>query len=211
MMNFIKQTFRRMTVIIMAMSLFSLANSSIGKEGQDVDHSMHRAMMNKTSFTVKEVNYSVPDLLLLDRNGVEKNLKSLINTDRPVALNFIFTTCTTICPVMTATFSQTQRQLGKDSQRIQFISITIDPEYDRPEVLKEYADNFHSNSSWKFLTGSGTDIFKVTKSFNAYSGSKMNHRPVTYLKDPQKSYWFRIEGLVNGTNLSNEIRTSLLD
>ena len=209
-MDFVKQIFRKITYVIMGVSLFSLANSSIGKDDEHVDHSMHRAMMNKTSFTVKEENYSVPNLLLLDRNGVEQNLKSLINNELPIALNFIFTTCTTICPVMTATFSQTQRKLGKDSERIQFISITIDPEYDRPEVLKEYADNFHSNSNWKFLTGSGTDIFKVTKSFKAYSGSKMNHRPVTYLKDPQKPYWFRIEGLVNGTDLSNEIRTRLL-
>ena len=210
-MDVIKQSFRKLIYFVMVLCILLLANTSKGSEGQHVDHSMHRAMMNKTDFTVKEDNYELPDLYLIDRNGVKKNLKSLVNKKRPIALNFIFTTCTTICPVMTATFSQVQRKLGDDSQRIQFISITIDPEFDRPEILKEYADNFYSNSDWMFLTGSSSDIFKVTKSFNAYSGSKMNHKPVTFLKDPNKTFWFRIEGLVNATNLTNEIRTRLLN
>jgi protein SCO1/2 len=152
----------------------------------------------------------VPDLELLDTDGNSVTLMSLLDTDKPVALNFIFTTCTTICPVMTATFSQMRRALGDASADIELVSITIDPEYDRPEVLKKYAEQFGAGPGWTFLTGDSGDIERIQRSFEAFAGSKLNHRPLTFLKRPDQAEWARIDGLASGESLAQEVTTRLL-
>ena len=60
--------------------------------------------------------------------------------------------------MLTATFSQVQRKLGDEAKNIRMISITIEPEQDTPERLKEYAGRFKAGSGWQFLTGSIEDI-----------------------------------------------------
>jgi len=156
-------------------------------------------------------SYSVPDVELIDESGATVALRSLLDADQPVALNFIFTTCTTICPVMSATFAQMQRKLGEEAQRVQLVSISIDPEYDRPEVLRQYAERFHAGAGWTFLTGDGGDISQVLRSFEAYAGSKMNHQPITLLKKPEDPSWIRIDGLASGEDLAREVTARLLN
>ena len=75
-----------------------------------------------------------------------------------VAVTFIFTLCADTCPVLTPMMSFVQDQLGPDfGEKIHFVSITVDPERDTPEVLKEYAQAFGANlSGWSFLTGRPT-------------------------------------------------------
>ena len=137
-------------------------------------------------------------------------MQALIDTDEPLALNFIFTTCTTICPVMTATFAQMRRELGESGDGLRLISISIDPEYDRPEQLRTYAEQFRAGEGWDFLTGDSADIVRVLKSFDSYAGSKMNHQPITLLKSPKSASWTRIDGLASGKDLAHEVAERLL-
>lgn len=175
------------------------------------EHAAHRASLEKPGYSVTTERYPIPDVQLLDESGTTVSLRALLEADRPVALNFIFTTCTTICPVMTATFAQMQRKLGGSAERVRLVSISIDPEYDRPEVLKEYAERFHAGAGWSFLTGDSADISRVLQSFKTYAGSKMNHQPITLLKSPRSPSWIRIDGLASGADLANEVMTRLLD
>ena len=80
------------------------------------------------SYTRTVEPYSVPHVKLLDQSGAGIELTELLEGSQPVALNFIFTTCTTICPVMAATFSKLQRELGDDVGDLRLVSISIDPE-----------------------------------------------------------------------------------
>jgi protein SCO1/2 len=192
-----------------------------GEHQMHMDHSMHmepaehmkhmKMLQSKGDFAVKDVNYVIPDETLLNTSGKNISLKKILNSGKPVALNFIFTTCTTICPVMTATFSQMRHQLGKASSKIQFVSITIDPEYDRPEVLKEYAARFSAGEGWSFLTGDGNTINKVLRSFDVDSGSKMNHQPITLFKNPKSSTWIRVNGLASGKQMAELATERLLN
>ena len=177
---------------------------------QHDEHAAHKAAMNKTRYTVTDVDYDVPDVQLLDAAGEIVSLRGLLNSGRPVALNFIFTTCTTICPVMTVTFAQMQRQLGVDADELQLVSVTIDPEYDRPDILDAYAEQFQAGENWTFLTGDSGDIANVLRSFDSYTGSKMNHQPVTLLRHPDRDDWIRIDGLANGESLAQEVANRLL-
>jgi len=167
----------------------------------------HREMMKKSGITVTMQNYTVPDVKLLDSSGSHVALDTLLDGDHPVAVNFIFTTCTTICPIMTATFAQMRRELGAEADRIQLVSITIDPEHDTPAVLSEYAKRFNATPEWHFLTGKPKDIEQVLRTFDAWTGTKTNHRPITLMRRQGGSKWVRLEGLASGTALAKQART----
>lgn len=174
-------------------------------------HAAHRAAMKSSRYSVSDKLYSIPDVELIDATGSQVGLRTLLDSDKPVALNFIFTTCTTICPVMTATFAQMQRELGDTAGQLQVVSVSIDPEYDRPEVLKAYAEQFRAGDNWTFLTGDSNDISQVLRSFDSYAGSKMNHQPITFLKRPESPTWVRIDGLAGGADLAQEVTARLLN
>lgn len=176
------------------------------------EHIRHRTMMKSTKYTVTEKQYHVPAVTLIDQSGQSVELAKRLQADRPLALNFIFTTCTTICPVMTATFSRVRKELGADSDRLDMVSISIDPEYDRPEVMQAYAEKFHADPQhWTFLTGEAEAIHQVLEEFRALFGSKMSHKPITLLKKPGETEWIRIDGLARARDLTKEIRTRLLN
>jgi len=179
--------------------------------GENDPHAHHREMMKKTTYQVSDARYDIPDVQLLDSSGAAVELQGLLASDEPIALNFIFTTCTTICPVMTATFAQMQRELGADAERVHLVSISIDPEYDRPDVLASYATQFQAGGNWTFLTGETNDVVNVLRSFDAYTGSKMSHRAITLLKRPGQENWVRIDGLASGQSLAHEVTSRLLN
>jgi protein SCO1/2 len=123
-----------------------------------------------------------------------------------VLLQFIFTTCPTVCPVMSGTFSAAQEKLGADLARVRMISISIDPEQDTPERLREYARRFKAGRQWLFLTGNLDDIVAVQKSFDAYRGNKMRHEPLTFLRAAHGKTWVRLDGLMSAAQLVAEYR-----
>jgi protein SCO1/2 len=195
--------------IIIATALLLAFGSSSSTENDP--HAAHRAAMKQPRYVATTETYTIPDVDLIDQQGTAVSLRTLLESDQPIALNFIFTTCTTICPVMTATFAQMRRELGAAGNELQLVSISIDPEYDRPDKLETYARQYQAGESWEFLTGDGDDIVQVLKSFDSYAGSKMNHKPVTLLKRPDSSSWTRLDGLASGKDLANEVTARLLE
>jgi protein SCO1 len=151
-------------------------------------------------------DYPVPDVTLINQDGKPVQLKSLIDCGRPVIVDFIFTTCTTVCPILSAGFTNLRRELGDDPAKVQLISITIDPENDRPETLQRYRERFGGGPGWEFLTGSRDDIGKVLKSFDAFVLDKMSHEPLYLLRAPNAERWVRIRGLIKKSDLVSEYR-----
>ena len=199
------------TLLILLSTSGSLWSEQLEDHTGYHDHSAHLKALSNTHFTVSDVSYVIPNKILLDESGKQIELKTLLNRGHPVALNFIFTTCTTICPVMTATFLQMRKALGKAGANVLFVSISIDPEYDRPAVLKKYATLFDVSEGWIFLTGEGNSINHVLRSFDVYAGSKMNHQPVYLFKKPDSPTWIRVDGLAGGKELANLVMERLLN
>jgi protein SCO1/2 len=161
-------------------------------------HAAHR--MQSANVSVSDASYEVPDVELRDASGRNVRLRELLAEDRPVALNFIFTSCTSVCPVMTASFLQMQRTMRAENIPAPgFVSISIDPEFDTAPVLSAYARRYDAN--WTFLTGTETDVTRVLRAFDAYRGGKVNHVAVTLLRAPHDKAWTRIEGLVPSGHL----------
>ena len=150
--------------------------------------------------------YEVPDVTLLNQDGQTVKLRSLLDPGKPVIIDFIYTTCTTICPVLSANFLNLQTKLGDSAETIQLVSISIDPENDRPEQIKKYMQMFKAKKGWDFLTGSRDDIILVLKAFNATVVDKMSHIPLYIFHNPKADEWVRLHGMVGASDLMNEAR-----
>ena len=151
-------------------------------------------------------NYSIPDLVLVNQNGKKVQLKSLLTSSKPVVVDFIFGTCTTICPILSVGYTNLQQKLGADSQKVQLVSISIDPENDSPNNMKDYLKRYQAKPGWDFLTGSRADIDKVMYAFNAYIPNKMSHYPLTIIRTPADGKWVRIFGLLSSSEFMEETR-----
>jgi len=162
--------------------------------------------MRQTGYERTEQSYVVPDVVLRDQEGRRVNLAKALADPKPVVLSFIFTSCTTICPVLTATMAQTQQSLGPDASDVRMLSISIDPDYDTPARLRQYAQRFHAGEGWEFLTGDRADILAVQRAFDAYRGDKMNHVPLTFLRFEPQGPWIRLEGFAGAQELVQEYR-----
>lgn len=149
---------------------------------------------------------SLEGLTLVDMDGREVALDEVLDTTRPVLLNFIFTTCTTICPVMTATFAKVESTLGDANEDALLVSVSIDPERDTPARLREYAKRFDAGPNWRFLTGTQAQSEAAQRAFGAATASKFNHAPLTFLRAPDSSRWVRLEGLGGAETIVAEYR-----
>ena len=172
------------------------------------DHHHHHHEI-PPGFERSQESYSIPAVTLVNQNGEKVLLAELLDADRPVMLNFIFTSCTAICPAMSATFARVQAELGSDSEKLRMVSISIDPEHDTPEALNAYASRFKAGPQWEFLTGRLEDTVAVQRAFDADRGDKMNHAPLTLLRATPDSQWIRYDGFANATDLVNECRSML--
>src|ERR1700704_5448579 len=83
-----------------------------------------------TDVTTSRAQYAVPDVTMVRQDAARVSLLKEMDDGRPVVLNFIFTTCGSICPLMSQVFGQFQRQLGPDRAKVHLMSISTDPEED---------------------------------------------------------------------------------
>ena len=149
-------------------------------------------------------SYSVPDVILVNQEGKKVSLKNFVETEQPVVLDFIYATCTTICPVLSASYVNLQKKLGLDAPKARLVSITIDPEHDTPKIMKEYLKRYNARPGWDFLTGTRGDIDRVMNAFNAYIPDKMSHYQLTLIRMPKNGKWIRIKSLISSAELLEE-------
>jgi protein SCO1/2 len=104
---------------------------------------------------------AAPDFALISQDGKEVRLADL--RGKVVAVAFIYTSCPDVCPMLTDKMARVQDELGADFGReVAFVSITVDPERDTPEVLKGYAEAFDADlAGWSFLTGAPPAVLDV--------------------------------------------------
>jgi protein SCO1/2 len=178
-----------------------------GPAHDHADHSAHMAMAASVQPQRREAAYQVPSVAMLDQHGRKLVLNKALDDGRPVILNFVFTTCTTICPVMTQIFVQLQERLAADLGKLHMVSVSIDPEFDTPARLLAYSQQHRAGPQWDFYTGSVEASVAVQKAFDAYRGDKMNHVPLTLLRGPRRSNWARFDGFASPDLIAGAYRT----
>lgn len=112
--------------------------------------------------------------------------------DKIVVVNFIYTSCSNICPLVTSRLAQVKDALGDRVGRdVFFYSITIDPLLDGPDVLKSYADTYRAGPGWMFLTGAPADIDLIRHKLGERSKSKAEHRNDVKIGNDRTGEWGR--------------------
>ena len=157
-----------------------------------------------TRYKRSVAKYIVPDVTLVNQDGDKVQLKTLLEIDQPVVVNFIYGTCTTICPVLSAGYLNLQRKVIAGNGNVRLISITIDPENDTPMIMKEYLQRYRAQPGWDFLTGSRADINTVMRAFDAYIPDKMSHYPINLIRSPKDGSWLRLFGIMSGKEFMEE-------
>lgn len=149
----------------------------------------------------------IPDVEVLDQDGNARHFYTDLVKGKTVAINFIFTNCTTICPPLGATFARVQRDLlGKD---VQFISVSVDPLTDTPERLKAWGAKFKAGASWTFVTGSKPEIDQLLRALGASAARREDHTPSVIVGNDAKDVWTRTYGLARTTQMVSLIENVL--
>ena len=103
-----------------------------------------------------EVIGEVPAFTLVDHDGDAYTREDLLEADKTYVVGFVFTRCPTTCPAVSRAMQMFQEQIARSKleDHVELISVSVDPEYDTPEVLSEYAESIGADTSnWRFVTG----------------------------------------------------------
>ncbi len=143
----------------------------------------------------------LPDVTIQDQNGKSLSFYRDLVKGKVVAVNFVFTTCTAICPPLTANFRRLQQQLIEQKVEAQLISISVDPTTDTPERLHAFAEKFKAEPGWTFVTGDSADIDAILKEFGVAVANKNDHTPMVLIGNDETGYWTRAYGLTSPSAL----------
>jgi protein SCO1 len=134
-----------------------------------------------------------------DQLGHSLNFFRDLIKGKTVAINFIFTRCTSSCPLSTAVFRKVQQETR--TRPVQLISISLDPTEDTPEQLRTYAKTFKAGPNWHFVTGEQDSIKDLLKTFGVYSVNKNSHTNMVWVGDEVTGRWLRLYGLPSADDI----------
>ena len=197
---------RLTSAALLAAGLLLLAPGA-GRADEAADpHARHHHLMGSLQRATRTTaDYAVPPIELVRDDGATVSLPAELDDGRPVVLDFIYTTCTTICPVLSQTFARLQERLGAERGKVHLVSITIDPEEDTPARLAAYARRFGAGAGWRLYTGTAQACVAAQKAFGAYRGDKMDHTPATFLRAAPGQRWVRLDGFATPDELAREL------
>jgi cytochrome oxidase Cu insertion factor (SCO1/SenC/PrrC family) len=168
------------------------------KCGMDLRVADHTEKSENSEVGPTKIN--IPDVELLDQNGRNIHFYTDVVKGHTVVINFIFTTCTTICPPLGATFARVQKELG-DKPDVRFISISVDPATDTPERLKSWAAKFHGGENWTLVTGDKPKVDELLRALGASSASREDHSPTVLIGNDAHGSWTRTYGLAKTSQI----------
>jgi protein SCO1/2 len=135
----------------------------------------------------REVSIPIRDFSLTDQNGRPFEFARM--KGKVVVVDFAYTTCPDVCPLLTAAMRQLQESLSRDEQlSVQLLTVTTDPEIDEPKVLASYAKRYGADlSNWSFVTGTEPSLRGVWKNFGVrvrrIARGLVDHTPLTAVID----------------------------
>jgi protein SCO1 len=184
-----------------AIAALSLA-AAVPAAGAAEDHSHHMQHGQGDKAPRGKLHIKLPDTVLTDQNGNTVKLKTEVMADRMVVINFVYTTCTTVCPVQSALIADLQQRLGERSGRdVSLISVSVDPLRDTPLRLKAYAARYKAGPGWSFLTGSRQAVDEVLKAFDVYTPNFADHPAAVLVGNPRTGEWVRFLGFPSSDQL----------
>lgn len=169
------------------------------------DHAAHMAQPAEAPLP-ETVAIKLSSKPLSDQDGHSIRLKNDLIGDRIVVVTFVYTSCTTVCPVVSTIMSDLQNKLGSRLDKdVRLISLSVDPARDTPDKLKAYAELYDARPGWFWLTGSAGNVTDALMGFGAYTPNFENHPVIVLIGDGRTGKWSRHYGLSNSEHLLAQI------
>jgi protein SCO1/2 len=169
-------------------------------------HAASQTTQSSAAFHADPASGPIPDARVVDQNGKPRRFYTDLVRGKVVVINFVYTTCTTICPPMGATFGKLQKtlgaQLGKD---VSLISISVDPATDTPDRLRAWGAQFHAKPGWTLLTGEKTEMDRLSNALGVDTASPASHSPMVLIVNDKAALWKRVYGLGSTATLTHNI------
>jgi protein SCO1/2 len=140
----------------------------------------------------------IPDVAVTTHEGKSVRFYSDLVKGKTVAVNFIYTNCSTICPASGALFASLQKQNGRG---VHFISVSIDPTVDTPKKLKAWSSQFRTGPSWTLVTGTQEAIDQLVKALGGPTGRPQDHMPLTIVGSDATHTWTKLYGFPGAEKL----------
>lgn len=173
------------------------------------DHSAHQAPAADT-LDPENVSVALSNKPLNDQDGRSLRLKNDLIGDRIAVVTFVYTSCTTVCPVVSTIMSDLQKKLGSRLDRdVRLVSLSVDPARDTPSRLKSYATQYDAKPGWFWLTGPSASVTEALKGFGAYTADFENHPVIVMIGDGRTGKWSRHYGLSNADKLLAQVDSYL--
>ena len=158
----------------------------------------HAAHLQAHAQPPESAKVRLADVQLTDQHAHPLRLKEDVVGDRIVVMGFIYTSCTTVCPVVSAIMQKVQARLGEQVGReVQLVSISVDPLRDTPQRLREYSSLYHAGPGWTWLTGPVPAVTDTLKGLGTWSANFTDHPPVIMVGDGRSGEWTRYYGFTD--------------
>lgn len=150
---------------------------------------------------------AIPDIEVRDQTGRTLHFYSDLVQGNIVAVNFIFTGCSTVCPQLGASSAALAREFaGKNDGRHRVISISFDPGADTPERLREWSANFGAAPGWTLVTGGRREIETLLRAFQVFTADKNLHSSNFLLGPGPTGDWRRLAGTTAPAKIAEAMR-----
>ncbi|MDH5324430.1 MAG: SCO family protein [Gammaproteobacteria bacterium] len=191
------QSFIFLTVSLLpSTTLFSAEGDHAAHENHSHQH--HKSQLQKTPEPLMGESIELPVTQLLTQENQSVMFPQEVLADRLVVMDFVYTTCTTVCPVLSAIMIQVQDKLAsRVGQDVSLISLTVDPIRDTPQRLAAYSKKLSAGSGWTWLTGDKNNVDRVLISLGAYTPNFQDHPSMVIVGDPVSGQWQRFFGFPN--------------
>jgi protein SCO1 len=191
--------------VALAPALPAAAQHGAGHDHAAQDHAAHLASARAAGGEIEDADgFAIPDVEVVTQDGEKVRFYRDIVAGRVVAMNFVFTTCTTVCPPMGAIFGQLAERLGARAGRdVHLISVSVDPATDTPERLAAWAARFGRTPGWTLVTGDKPAIDRLLKALEVFTADFADHAPVTLLGNDEAGAWTRASGFTAPAELES--------
>jgi protein SCO1/2 len=149
---------------------------------------------------------SITNVTVVNQDGRRIDFYEDLVKGRVVAINFIYTTCTAICPMQGNQFARLQTMLGdRLGKDVLLISISADPEADTANKLKTWLSHFGAKQGWTFVTGEKGEIDRLSRALTGDQARKGDHSPAMFIGNYDRGLWKRVYGLSEPERLTRLI------
>jgi protein SCO1 len=152
----------------------------------------------------------IPDVQLTDQDGHPVHVLSEVLRHRVALVSFIYTSCTTTCPLVGATVAAVAEDLKKQYSDLVIVSVSIDPVYDTPARLLAWRERYGELPQWTLLTGPKREINQLLRAFGAYSASLEDHQDILMVGPNAAGRWTRMSSLAASDVVAAAVRAAMV-